>query len=1680
MSVQFKYLIRILCKYVEDAFQKHSKFTILNWHKSLTMALLLSLVAIISIFSKVEYVNAQTPANLTLTWKQGTETTIDSVPSMTSTPTDYDDPVALLVMQQQTLIRAVARSYINDSDNATQEVNVPPFAPDDRNIGIRTFKYGHWKAHFASRARDGNCERSEICGDFAFIPNNEQIDNYVGQNIRYEITLFQLDRDPNNPSQFNERQGSVSISVTIRGQSEVSFDWDSDVTGEIERDQSTTYSDLEGTITLFHKVPNFQVITSATESKNGATATNSMSGSEDSTAGFMAIEHGTNFNYGSWFVASGNDRLLFRPEATAINALLAGDVVKSILTIKITNDSNANDVFKTGMIEVNISHTIGLSVTWVSERTLETITAVSGKTDYANLEGKISLSNSPTSTIVVGASVVESQTTGMPKNSDTLTTSTTRMGYKFIGTDEATSSFTFGNWFIQDPIVFNDNSNEIIFVPNHTAISALTYGQSISITLEVIISVMEGSSQSPSIRQVDSQMIQLKISPPVPTAQVSFNINRSDNVVINQNGSNTYTVGEGMGQIQDYDNSLRTNLRFFEQKNNEQKIEVDFQGQTDTRGDDIWLISDRNATYGIWYELAQSQTDNIRFDFRPNAMAINDNLQEGDVVRTWLEYLICSSNCIVNSQVVESVVLSRAVATVTIFARGDPKVNLTWNTDFSGKVTKRIDSNTVYQDQVGTIASFKISSQDQYKVRITEDKEGAPTITENSGSQNSDIGFEATQYEGNLAYGSWFIATDNSKFVFKPNSTEINRMRPGETVTSTLSVNVVGSDGTTNIISQPVTRSYTIEAPNAELNWNPGNTGLIRQSQGATNYGDIRGEVTSSFLPTPHHYSGRITETIGSTVQVTSTSSLSSDGGFEGVLYEENLDYGVWYFAADNSQFLFRPNVQSINNLSSNDSVTSTLQVTPIDSSTGVRLLSEPVSITVTIVGTSVEIDLKPEISIITAARNVKSGDTLLFTVESDINLISPLQVGITYPESEDQIMWRIPRYVNLDTSSRRTQLQIQTVKRYTAEDTTIDFKVAIAENNDDYQRSDSDREVTVQLARTGESSGNPARLSVADAAVNSILDFVNNPNNSQPSSSVILPRFSIYADTREIQEGESLRLSMVSDMQVSSPVSVNLEIDQHGNVVESANHQIVFPANQSSINVAIPTIDDNLVENDVILGIRIVSGSYYKLGVNNSIYITVSDSKDRERKRRGYLDSVNQSIMHAFMEQTGIDTFNVVSERANHVLFQNRGSKFEFGKNDGLSELFATGNDLFIENQPLRSSLVGQSSFSLELFPENGIDGFAEIWGFGDYQTIQKGRGDIGATWDGDMYLANVGTDARLNHNMLAGLAYSYSDSIIEFSSYDGSSVNHFSEFHGISPYLSWNSTKHRANLQVISSFKQGRIEISHDGFETVTLDNSMFVFGLGGSKNLHSIDTFYSNSPINFDLNGEAWTVQLFPTSTVEDFSDTKLESSQFNIALEGSQGFTIGDYLSASPALSIGFQGTQDTLQSDAGYEFESSVEFTSSNGYTFSSEGQIFQNHRAATRNWGINSQFDYDKFHDNLGLQIQLDHSLVQAQSTPYNTNWSHKLINRNNSFQNSERESEMNLKLSYGIKVLDNSSILTPISNIRFDHNKLNRIQIGSRITLGQDLEFGLIGSHNSNSKNITSQQINLNGQITW
>ena len=1452
-----------------------------SWRNIITCALLYSITTIATNIILQDSAQAQSQLrDISVSWDDG-HGTINSMSGGT-----YTNQTGEVVIPMGDHLDAEAFEYLGSRRLKSSFLQPPDtmragFKLGDQNSFVK-LTYGHWQVQNYAECT-GQANQGKLCGEITFVPNREAINSLIGQTIRSELHLLQIDIVP--PNLHYRRTPPAVLTATINGQSQVTLSWKNNSTGEIPRDgEAMKYENLEGTLFTYDRSDNYQILPSVTESKNGETPPkmDDSAGSAQTIDGFEGKPLGEeNFEYGAWYIAPNNQGFLFKPDFDAIQALDPGDVVESILTVKIT-PSSATTTLAMNTIKVEISRKVSSELSWTSGKSVEVVTAVSGATSYLDVTGSIEIKNPPpTANYTVSAMVTETQIGNVADiMNGSLVASSTRSGYKIIG---STSTFSYGNWFI------NNDNNEFIFAPKATAISALTVGQEITITLEFKIEAMVGGS--PTNKVENTQEIMLKISPPLPDITMAWSsssrsgrTSHTPNVIeITQDDSDDYPLLTGTGTIANFVTGLSISQNPKEQLNNGPVNDVgnvDFDFVEEVGGgqtkyalirEDVTVVNGvitNNDNYGIWYYLApvrevpmQNQAI-FEFEYKPNAKLIN-TLQRGDVFTTWIELLVCSANCLTrdvndddndgsmtDSVEVPGVVLSRGQATVIFYGPGDPSLELSWDNEFSGKIKKQADTDANYQDQRGSVDAFRISERDRIVTTIIEEKAGAPKVVETSGSKNSDLGFDATQYSGKLVYGSWYFATDRGQFAFRPNNDEISLLQPGETVTSRMSINVVNPSDE-NVIDSPVMITVTIEAPEVELKWNDGITGLIRQSENASSYDNQSGIVNSEFLPTEHFY--RITISESDSNDVITAETTSTELGFEARRFSAGLDYGSWFFASDNSKFVFQPNVTAINNLAPKLEVRSTISVEPFDSGTGVAFLSEPVTIRVVIAGRQAEVEIIPEISINAVARTARAGDTLRFNVKSDRNLIEPVEVGINYRESEDQIMWRIPRKVTLDSVNQSVQFQVQTKRRYSAENEVVDFNAAI-ESQGNYTISSTNGVATVPVSETGGllTAGDESRISVAEVAVDAIFDLINNPNSSQSSSSLIIPRLSIFSESSEIQEGQLATFRIVTDVQISSPILVYLEFDQFGNIITSPRHQVVIPANQSSVNFEILTIDDDIAEQDITLGIRIISSTDYRLGVNSSAFLSVSDSKDRERKRRGYLDAVNQSVMLAFMEQTGTDTFNVVLERANHALIQNGGSKFEFGKNDGLAELFSTSNEVLLENQPLRSSLVGQSSFSIELFPELGTDSLAEIWGFGNYQTIQRRNNEVGTNWAGDMYLANAGTDTRVNQNMLAGFAYSYADSKIEFDSYDGNSVYHTSEFHGISPYLSWNSTVLHANLHVISSIKQGRIEIAHDGYETISLDNTMYVFGMGGIKNLSSLNTFYSPNPIQLDLAG------------------------------------------------------------------------------------------------------------------------------------------------------------------------------------------------------------------------------------
>ena len=184
-------------------------------------------------------------------------------------------------------------------------------------------------------------------------------------------------------------------------------------------------------------------------------------------------------------------------------------------------------------------------------------------------------------------------------------------------------------------------------------------------------------------------------------------------------------------------------------------------------------------------------------------------------------------------------------------------------------------------------------------------------LSSSSGTTSTATGFSATHYKGDLVYGSWFFANDNTKFLFRPNHDAINRMQSGESVTSTLDISIFEGDGTTNILFIPATISITIEAPQISVNWNQNTDGIINVDSTATRYSDFSGTLRTKFLPSEHTLEIQFEEQKNNENPIVVETGTESDVlDYVATHYAGNFVYGTWFLATDHSKFLFRPNIE--------------------------------------------------------------------------------------------------------------------------------------------------------------------------------------------------------------------------------------------------------------------------------------------------------------------------------------------------------------------------------------------------------------------------------------------------------------------------------------------------------------------------------------------------------------------------------------------------------------------------------------------------------------------------------------------------------------------------------------------------------------------------------------------------
>ena len=697
-------------------------------------------------------------------------------------------------------------------------------------------------------------------------------------------------------------------------------------------------------------------------------------------------------------------------------------------------------------------------------------------------------------------------------------------------------------------------------------------------------------------------------------------------------------------------------------------------------------------------------------------------------------------------------------------------------------------------------------------------------------------------------------------------------------------------------------------------------------------------------------------------------------------------------------------------------------------------------------------------------------------------------------------ILWRLPKRVLIREGEGSTDIEILT-RRSTNVADQANIEISITENTQNFKFNDTDLENPEIRILTAEIDVNPSldngsaqdRIAVADKVVTELLELLptlpdpteeSSPStNPNPTENIHLtdtnPIVSISSSKSPVNEGETIYFQISTTFSVSNNVPVEVKVT--GNSIESSQTAIVNIESGNRIGILpVSTINDDKPNRDRTITATIQSSDIYELGSNYSESVIISDFEDQERVSNT-LNSASQAVLPNLFSTTGTQTLNAINDQMEQYFNNENNNSWVFNGGTQFADILtSSGGSLANESLTLRE-IIGNSSFSFNLFEQTDIANSTTVWGLGNIQDI-SGRQSIGQqTWAGDTFIGQFGLDARIGDDSLTGVAYSFSDATINYVNYQDDQLTYKSYTRGLHPYFGWQSDDNGIELSIQTGYGLGEVEIEHEDIYNGTLGTRYYTIAVKSSKNLITSEDLLSGdaSEINLVFDSE------FSQQSIES-RDRLIQDSQFefwnvDFATEGKQSSKIFDRATLDRSLAIGLQRKHSfNDQSVFGIRTNASIDVSDASGLKVSSLGNITIPFENQVRGY-IQGSLNFDRNHDQLGTQFEI-------LSSYGNTNSSSGVIfelDRADYFESTTLDqNEINQRLiseiGYGFSAFDSLGSIIPYSGITLTNGSISDYRMGSVLKLGSNIELGLIGKNSYNSNNTSSQSIELDGKINW
>ena len=354
--------------------------------------------------------------------------------------------------------------------------------------------------------------------------------------------------------------------------------------------------------------------------------------------------------------------------------------------------------------------------------------------------------------------------------------------------------------------------------------------------------------------------------------------------------------------------------------------------------------------------------------------------------------------------------------------------------------------------------------------------------------------------------------------------------------------------------------------------------------------------------------------------------------------------------------------------------------------------------------------------------------------------------------------------------------------------------------------------------------------------------------------------------------------------------------------------------------------------------------------------------------------DAVVEAILPQVMRAMTASTVDAVSDRIQRATSGAAAATgFSVGGANTFPDALRTYGQALGDGSFDPGRLLAGSSFNLPLNAADtggtGPFGDLTLWGRGDYRNFSGGNRQT-VDYDGDVVSANLGVDAGLGRNLLAGMAVSWARSTVAYADSNAVTGDIRTTLTSLHPYLGWQAPG-GMDVWAVAGTGSGDIEVDEAaaGRQASDLTQRMAAAGVAGA--LLTSDQLIAGGTTNVRLKEET----AFTWAEVDGavtFQGGRFSVSRQRLMLEGTHVQALASGATFSPLIEVGVRNdggdgeTGTSIEAGAGVRYEDPA-----TGLTVEARARTLLAHTHDYEEWGASGLVRVDPGPAGVGLALSV-------------------------------------------------------------------------------------------------------------